>query len=75
MLKDRRRGPAGTDDELTPESTVADRLTHWIVTCRADTALARTNGARPCKTEDTLDAYARVIDKVLIPALAGRAAG
>ncbi|OBY29659.1 hypothetical protein ACT18_21790, partial [Mycolicibacter kumamotonensis] len=42
-LKDRRRGPAGTDDELTPESTVADLLTHWIATCRADTALARTN--------------------------------
>jgi integrase len=60
---------AGTDDELTPESTVADLLTHWIATCRADTAPARTNGARPGKTEDTLDAYARVIDKVLIPAL------
>lgn len=25
-LKDRRRGPAGTDDELTPESTVEDLL-------------------------------------------------
>lgn len=53
VLKDRRRGPAGTDDELTPESTVADLLTHWIATCRADTALARTNAARPGKAEDT----------------------
>lgn len=31
--------------------------------------MARTNDARPRKTEDTLDGYARVIDKVLIPAL------
>lgn len=69
VLKDRRRGPAGADDELTPESTVAELLTHWIATCRADTALARTNGARPRKTEDTLDGYERVIEKVLIPAL------
>lgn len=68
-LKDRRRGPAGTDDELTPESTVEDLLEHWLATCRADTELAGKNGSRPRKTPDTLDAYSRTIEKVILPRL------
>lgn len=68
-LSKRRRGPAGTDDELTPESTVEQLLTRWMAQCRADTALAEKNGARPKKTGDTLDGYSRCIEKIILPGL------
>lgn len=68
-LRDRRRGPAGTDDELTPESTVEELLTHWLATCRADTDLAIANGAKPGKGHDTLDGYEGVIERTILPAL------
>lgn len=68
-LRDRRRGPAGTDDELTLESTVEQLLSHWLAACRADTELALAHGGRPRKAADTLDGYARVVKRTIIPAL------
>jgi integrase len=68
-LRDRRRGPAGAGDEITPESTVEDLLKHWLKICRADTDLALVNGARPRKGHDTLDGYEDNIDRVILPAL------
>ncbi|BDD84443.1 hypothetical protein TPB0596_42060 [Tsukamurella pulmonis] len=69
QLAKRRRGPAGTDGELTPESTVSELLAYWLAVCRADTALALKNGGRPKKTGDTLDGYGRCVEKVVLPGL------
>lgn len=68
-LRDRRHGPAGTGDEITLESTLEDLLKYWLAACRADTALAEANGARPRKGVDTLDGYADVIERTILPAL------
>jgi len=68
-LRDRRRGPAGTGDELTPDSTVGQLLKHWLAACRADTNLALANRARPTKGHDTLNGYEDTIERTILPAL------
>jgi len=68
-LRDRRRGPAGTGEEITPDSTVEDLLKHWLRVSRAETDRALAIGARPRKGHDTLDGYEDTIGRFIRPEL------
>ncbi|MFC7751702.1 hypothetical protein [Tsukamurella soli] len=68
-LKKRRRGPGGVDAELTPDSTVAELLKHWLSVCESEYAAAVRAGGHPVKSEGTIFHYRRCAEKVVIPAL------
>ena len=67
-LKDRQKRNGGTG-ELTPESTVTDLFELWVQQLRAEHAQAVARGAKPTKSSDSIDQYARCAEKVVIPAL------
>ena len=68
-LKTRRRGTAGTDTEITPETRLGDLLEHWLKVLQAEHAAALRAGGHPQRSEGTMYHYRRCSEKVIVPAI------